>query len=340
MGEITWSVHHNVIALDMPGLGTNKNFWYITHHELSRYVSLELEKNNKCWPVGKLWSRDRCIPMGGSFSAQHADLHSIWGSYRGIQEFRCLGALNLSSEGNVLWTGRWKIALCQSRDNILMASDADQADCKEVVALVKSVLEPVECCCVDNRGLCQGRCMGPVICCMGFCIAMGGGSRGIDHAQPAALKDDWSLRLGPSLMSPKHAYKGYLGGIFKGALANGRPWVSTRAGQILSPLAWLQTALLSGHSQGDSMRAMHRALHGAFAAEPHFLPATLKAVYTASRSLPSLKCVAIRNLQVWLKQWAHWEGGRYTAWAPRGCADLRAYEAGWNSDWEALDRLR
>ena len=27
---------------------------------------------------------------------------------------------------------------------------------------------------------------------------------------PAALKDDWSLRLGPSLMSPKHAYKGYL----------------------------------------------------------------------------------------------------------------------------------
>ena len=41
-------------------------------------------------------------------------------------------------------------------------------------------------------------------------------------------------------------------------------------------LAWLQTALLSGYGQ---YAGMHRALQRAFAAEPHFLQATVKAVY-------------------------------------------------------------
>ena len=72
----------------------------------------------------------------------------------------------------------------------------------------------------------------------------------MNHVQPAALRDDWSLRLGPSLMTPKHTYKGYLSGIFIGALANGIPWVRTWAGQIMSALAWLQAALLPGYGRG------------------------------------------------------------------------------------------
>ena len=83
MGEVAWSVHHSVIALDRARLGANKNFRYISHQDLPHYVSFELEKNNKCWSVGKLWSRTGCIPMGGSFSAQSADLHSIWDAYQG-----------------------------------------------------------------------------------------------------------------------------------------------------------------------------------------------------------------------------------------------------------------
>ena len=42
--------------------------------------------------------------------------------------------------------------MCQFRDNILVASNADPTECKELVSLVKSVLEnarglPVECSC-------------------------------------------------------------------------------------------------------------------------------------------------------------------------------------------------
>ena len=291
--------------------------------------------------MGQLWSRDKCIPMGGSFSAQSADLHSIWAAYTGRQEFRCLGALTVSPEGYIYWLGKWKVAMCQFRGNILVASDVDPSDCKELVGLVKSVLEKnMECACADKQGMCQGTYLGPVITCMGFCIALGGAGGGLNHIQPTTLTDDWSLRLGPSLMSPKHAYKRYLSGIFIGALVNGTPWVRTWSGQIVSALAGLQTAVLSGYGRGDNMRGMHRALHRAFGTEPHFLQATVKAVYSISYQLPGKKCVVISHIQQWLRRNAHWEGGRYTSWTPKGCMELGAYEVVWNYDWQALDMVR
>ena len=41
-----------------------------------------------------------------------------------------------------------------------------------------------------------------------------------------SLKNDLSVCLGPSLVSPKDAYKGYLSGIFTGAWANWRGWAN------------------------------------------------------------------------------------------------------------------
>ena len=119
MTEVTRSVHHSTTQrLNRLGMGTNKKFRYLTHQELAGNVSFELQKNNKCWAVGQLWGRDKCIPMGGSFSAQSANLHSIWAAYKGRQEFRRLGALNVSPKGYIYWTGKWKVAMCQFRDNI------------------------------------------------------------------------------------------------------------------------------------------------------------------------------------------------------------------------------
>ena len=54
MAEVTWRVHHSMLALDRLGIGTNKQFRYLTHQELARYFSSELQKNNKCWAVGQL----------------------------------------------------------------------------------------------------------------------------------------------------------------------------------------------------------------------------------------------------------------------------------------------
>ena len=177
MAEVTWSIHHSFSALDGPGMGTNKQFRYIAHQELSKYISFELHKSNKCWAVGQLWSRDKCIPMGGSFSAQSVHLHSIWAAYTGRQEVCRLGALTVSPEGCIYWLGKWKVTMCHFRDNILVASDADPSICKELVGLIKSVLQKiwglhVECACADQQGMCQGTCLGPLIRCMGFSIAL------------------------------------------------------------------------------------------------------------------------------------------------------------------------
>ena len=108
----------------------------------------------------------------------------------------------------------------------------------------------------------------------------------------------------------------------------------------MSALAWLQTALLSGYGRGESMHAMHRALHRAFAGEPHFLRATVRAVYSISYLMPDRKCTVVGHVHRWLRKWAHWEGDRYTSWSPDGCAELRAFEVVWNDDWRALGMVR
>ena len=60
----------------------------------------------------------------------------------------------------------------------------------------------------------------------------------MSHVQPAALQGDWSLRPAPTLLSPSHNYKGYLGGIFASALTNGHDWTHTWSSQIVSAMAW------------------------------------------------------------------------------------------------------
>ena len=141
-------------------------------------------------------------------------------------------------------------------------------------------------------------------------------------------------------MTPGHSYKGYLAGIFTGALVNGRKWTGSWAGQILSSLAWVQTALHAGYACGDTMRHMHRAVHRAYADSPHNVLGTVKAVHGLSYLLPARKCAVVEALQAWLVKNASWEGDRYTSWAPRGHVVLRAYDTVWNHDWEALHNLK
>ena len=51
MGEVTWSVHHNIPALDALGLGANKNFGYVSHEELPRMCRLSLKKTTNAGPL-------------------------------------------------------------------------------------------------------------------------------------------------------------------------------------------------------------------------------------------------------------------------------------------------
>ena len=59
-----------------------------------------------------MWVRVGCIPTGGPFSSQSADLHSVWCAYKNRGKFRDLGQLIVSESGYPYWIGEWTIALC------------------------------------------------------------------------------------------------------------------------------------------------------------------------------------------------------------------------------------
>ena len=82
---------------------TNAQFWCITHDLLTRLLKFELTENNMLQAVGTLWQREGSIPMGALFSAQSADLHTLWKVKRAGKKLRDWGALNISDEGYVYW---------------------------------------------------------------------------------------------------------------------------------------------------------------------------------------------------------------------------------------------
>ena len=86
-------------------------------------ITFNLTQNVHVWAAGQLGHRPQCIPMGGSFSAYSADLHSAWGVYQGRHLFRELGWLEISDEGYVSWVKHHGIvSMCQFTDRILLAS--------------------------------------------------------------------------------------------------------------------------------------------------------------------------------------------------------------------------
>ena len=125
-------------------------------------------------------------------------------------------------------------------------------------------------------------------------------NRATAFAEPAALTPDWTLRLGPPLLSPHQACPGYLAGIFRGVLKNAMPWAETWIGQNMGACAWLQVALLSGYRRSDVTRAMHRAIARAYAGSPHAHQATTKLVHHVSYHLPKRRCQVAGMVQKWL----------------------------------------
>ena len=167
--------------------------------------------------------------------------------------------------------------------------------------------------------------MGPVCRAMGYCIVRTPQGGGMSHVQPAALRDNLSLRHTAPLISPAHIYKGCLAGIFSSALCNKRKWTKYWGAQIVSALAWVQVALLSGYTCEDTMRAMHKGLHRAYSDSAHTVHGTVKAVYGMSYSMPAKKCIVLAKVQNWLKEKAMWRGGEYSSWVGPQNATLHSY---------------
>ena len=114
--EVEWSIHKDKKKLDRPGRAKAEKIWYLTHTAMRDTISFEMHCHNFITALGSLWSRHGCIPMGGSFSAQAADLHSLWGVYSNRHLFRQLGTVHISESGFPFWeTPHGIITLCSFR---------------------------------------------------------------------------------------------------------------------------------------------------------------------------------------------------------------------------------
>ena len=340
--ELTWSIHKDHRRLDRAGKACAQGFRYVTHEDLIRLVEFDLTSNNRCTAAGQVWERDGCIPMGGPFSAQAADLHCVWSAYQKRGLFRRLGDLHVSDSGFVHWVGAHTTSMCQFRGNILVATDAPREAWFDVVEEIRYVLQtawglPVVCECIsDEQKCCTGGCCGPICKAMGMVLVRGPTGAGMAFAEPAALSASWELKLGPPLLSPGRAYRGYLGSIFTGVLKNGLPFTDSWAAQIFSAAAWLQVAMLSGYGKAEAMRAMHKGVCRAYATAPHDVQATVKAVYSVSYVLPAARHTVALHISHWLREQAYWEGGQYSSWYAPGQLGLHGVTGCWCSDFPCL----
>ena len=87
-----------------------RDFGIYLNTELTTLLLFELERNNTCQTVGKEWFCNRCIPMGGPFSAESDHLHSMWKPFVDRNPFHELGTLLVTEKGFPDW--KCGTALC------------------------------------------------------------------------------------------------------------------------------------------------------------------------------------------------------------------------------------
>ena len=228
-----WSIHRDTPKLDRAGVATSEKFWVLTHSHLTAMLNFQLLHNNVLQAVGRLWSRKVSIPMGGPFSAQSADLHTLWGVKKNGKRMKDWGNMSLSEDGYIFWTrGTMWFSLAQFRDNVLLATNLPPGTRTTLVQEVCDLLSDiwkleVLCDCVDGGApSCDGDCLSQSRRALGVHMTLGGGHCcAITH--PSALTDTWELRYGAPLISPTHAPREYLPCILISSLTGTLPWQQT-----------------------------------------------------------------------------------------------------------------
>ena len=92
--QMFWSVHKYDKRLDRFGKASAYNFDILSH-----LITFCLQDDSFCHSAGTCWSQTFALPMGGPFSAQAADLHSLWCSHLQKQKFHALGELRSTEAG-------------------------------------------------------------------------------------------------------------------------------------------------------------------------------------------------------------------------------------------------
>ena len=286
--------------------------------------------------------------MGGSYSAQSADLHSLWSLYTHRYLFRQPGTLKIAEQGFIYWeNARGKVSLQQFRDNILVASTYPDSPETALVHKVRGIPQQawglrVLCnCCTSDSDVCRFKCHNTYTQAVGFCLVRGRNGRGSAYTHPSTLDSLWGLKVGPTLLSCNLSYHSYLPCLLIGVLSNSPRWCQTWAGELLIVSAWMQVAVLSGYPLRAVLRATHSAVVRGLSTGPQDFNSTVRFMYYIAPHLPLPHCCAVSRCAVsqclqWLKKHAIWRGPDCSSWSlPTG---LRpgAVSGAWCSDFPSL----
>ena len=174
---IIWSIHRDCKELDRAGRAASSAFWHFSHEELTQLVQFSLTEDNQVWCAGAMWKRADTIPMGGSFSAQCADLHSLWAPGQGVDIMRRFGTLIKQDPFPVWETPAGNtVSLSQFWDNVNVAAKGPSAS-NEMSRVCDALSEcwnlPVHCDCLSRGDVCNGSCMNDKLRILGVTIHVG-----------------------------------------------------------------------------------------------------------------------------------------------------------------------
>ena len=283
--------------------------------------------------------------MGGPFSAQSADLRSIWGAKMRVDLMRTLGNLQFSPRGHPLWhTPRGNIlSLAPFRDNVLAGARGRSAstEMQRVCDTLSQVWQlPVLCDCMslENR-VCNGACMGPSLTAMGFTTHLVPDCPPLIYAQPSGLTKDWHLKYSVTLQTPNATAHKRVFNIIVGAVLNVEPFLHTWISCLLSITTWAQIACLSGYSRSAFLRALHSAVPRIMSRTPWDVDSTLHWCKHVTYILPATRDTIFFRLHHWVQSTAHWCHSAYASWHmphPGPCTDICA---DWCFDFPVLRSL-
>ena len=339
---IIWSIHRDCKDLDRAGRAASSAFWHLSHEELTQLVQFSLTEDNQVWCAGAMWRRSDAIPMGGSFSAQCADLHSLWAVKQGTEIMKRFGKLSVHGSFPAWETPAGNtVSLSQFRNNVNVAAKGPSA--KFEMARVCSALSecwslPVHCDCLSRGDVCDASCMGESLRILGVTIYVG--TSVVCFSTPSALNNEWHLKWGPSLHSPWAVSTGHLSNIFTGSLVSSLPFNFSWACLQLSISAWMQLAYLCDHKSATVLRAMKGAVHRVCSRCPWCVDATISWAVVQARNLPSTPSRTIELLKAWLQREAYWHDGMYVSWHAPHEGQCSAVCAPWDRDFTVLSRFQ
>ena len=335
------SIHRDDKQLDRAGVGTTSRFVHLTHEALENLVYFSLLTDTYSHASGMLWSRIGAIPMGGLFSAQSADIRSIWGAKQRTDLMRRLGNLSFSPRGHPLWTTpRGNVlSLAQFRDNVLVGAKGPTArhEMQHVCHTLTKVWSlPVLCgCMTEEQQVCTATCMTHTMTAMGIITHVHGQHPPLVY--PQRFTSQWHLKYTVTLQSPTGQAHTHISSIIVGAVLNVQPFLHSWVACLLSITSWAQLASLSGYSRPTVLCALHSALPRIVTRTPRDVDGTLEWCRHIAYVLPRSRDTVFYRLRRWIVTPAVWTPEAYASWHLPCVGPSDALCADWCHNFPILD---